>query len=268
MEDEVRYENAKMEEATRKKRVACRDALVEDQQLEASGIGDDQDELFCRQDEPDNSGASCNQPSEQDHHVQNSLPEPSPQEPEQSKGPQTKRKRQNRITAEEKRRSMRYGFELARLEAQKGSGKGRRKRKRNDHSSTSVAEAEEPANEPRRRRARKRRQSTKRHDYTGLFTTDIVADAQVNSSLPEAPAMEGRVKAKALTQLVASIPSSDQNQMRSDKQAVLKASKSFTNTARIDGQGGWKVKGMLTSLYHYQVCPDLHVCISSMLTRR
>ncbi|KAL2003529.1 hypothetical protein VTN02DRAFT_3514 [Thermoascus thermophilus] len=70
------------------------------------------------------------------------------------------------------------------------------------------------------------------------------------------PIMEDKIKfeiAKPLRELISSIPAADQDEAESDKNAVTQALRKFTNRVRSDCKGGWKVKGLKTSLYHHQL---------------
>lgn len=248
--DQVAYETAKIKEATRKKRVANRKLREQQKDLDLDDTNDN--ELFCPANElgpPSEPGSSPNSQTIQ------SQPGSSTQEPELRKSTQAKGKKQNRISAEEKRRSMRYGHEAARSKAKGKGGKGGRKRKADAAGSTAGQKPEDGGQQSKRKSTSRREKAPQQNvDFDELFATNVVANAQANSSLPAIPVMAGKDKQKALTELVASIPSADQAEAKSDKQLVLNASRKFTNRARADGEGGWKIKGLLTSLYHYQVC--------------
>lgn len=193
-------------------------------------------------------------PNGQDQQGGNGHTGPSAQQPK-SKAPQSKRRKQNRITAAEKRKSMSYGLEAARAQA-KGKplrAKASRKRKANPPEPT---EAEtEGAGQPDKKKKKQKRGKAPQHDFDldDLFSANVVTNAHESSSMSEIPKMIGKDKQKALTQLVASIPSENQAEAKSDKQIILDSSRKFTRPARSDGQGGWKIKGLLSSLHHYQV---------------
>ena len=91
-----------------------------------------------------------------------------------------------------------------------------------------------------------------------LLHTDVVAEAHTSAALPEIPGFSERDKGKALAQLLASIPAADQQEAKSDRNKVLQATRKITTKAKSDGKGGWKIKGLNTSLYHYQVGPPFN----------
>lgn len=88
-----------------------------------------------------------------------------------------------------------------------------------------------------------------------LGRSDIIRQAQANASAPNMPRSSARDKATALQELVASIPSADQQQAKSDSRALLDATKKFRGhgAVRSDGQGGWLLKNMKSSLYNHQL---------------
>lgn len=88
-----------------------------------------------------------------------------------------------------------------------------------------------------------------------LGRSDIIRQAQANASAPNMPRSSARDKATALRELVASIPSVDQEQGKSDSRALLDASKKFRGHGAVksDGQGGWLLKNMKSSLYNHQL---------------
>lgn len=282
LEDIVTYEGAKNEESIRQKRLTSKKFIeVEDEpeDQQQAALSDD-DELFCRQDEPANvpnnqdpPGGnnqlteeerlvslltdSTSHPNDQEPPGGNNLAEASVQEPakppQKPKPASNKRKRVNRISAQEKRKSMGYGLEAARSKVKKDAAKASRKRKAN------ALPGDEDVSGAGQQRKKKKvtRKAGKRNkgklDFAGLFVADIITQGHANSSRPAIPTMTGKNKEKALTELVASIPTSDRVEAKSDRKLVLEATRKFTNLVRADGNGGWKIKGMQTSLYHYQV---------------
>ena len=101
---------------------------------------------------------------------------------------------------------------------------------------------------------RLKRGNSKEKEYLeALLASRIIPDAHENASLAAIPDSVDRDKMKALTRLVATIPSADQEEAKSDKKKILQATRKFTSPARSDGKLGWKLKGLNTSLYHYQV---------------
>lgn len=130
--------------------------------------------------------------------------------------------------------------------SQDGPSNKRRKTNRTRKSNTGgIMRGRPPAKNGRRSKAND-------VDFESLFQTDIIADAHANSSIP-VHNFTKKNKDQALAELIASIPIADRKEAIPDKRLVRDATKKFTRTARSDGKGGWKIKGMKTSLYSYQV---------------
>lgn len=89
-------------------------------------------------------------------------------------------------------------------------------------------------------------------DIEGLFYHDIVASANVNASMAELPGSDKKDKTKALEEIIASLPVSNRQEANSDKKKCIEASKRFKPAAKLVGKA-WKIKGLDTHLYHYQV---------------
>ena len=86
--------------------------------------------------------------------------------------------------------------------------------------------------------------------------SSIIASAKENAALPEIPTFTNTDKSKALNELIASLPDlspEDQAAAKSDRQRILEATRKFDHKPSSDGAGGWKVKGLKTSLSHHQV---------------
>jgi hypothetical protein len=198
-----------------------------------------------------------NLPNDPNQQAENGQSGPSAQQPQKNKPTQPKRKKKNYISAEEKRKSLSYGLDIARAKAKGKSMKPKQPgRKRKAKKSESTDADAEGAGPPTKKKKTQRKGIAQQHgvdNLDDLFSANVVANANANSSQSEIPAMVGKDKGKALTRLVAGIPSANQSEAKSDKQKVLHSSKQFTNPARSDGQGGWKIKGLQTSLFHYQV---------------
>ncbi|GMG26018.1 unnamed protein product [Aspergillus oryzae] len=202
MEDAVKYKAAKLQEKARETRVSNREALQ---------LQDDEYDEFVGDEENPGLFVTPEPAQESSSHVQ--LPEQNESklaaEPTEEPKKTTRKKRQNKISAEEKRRSMQFGLDVV------------------------LGKPE--------------------FDLESLLASNIIEDAHVNSALPAAPGFTERNKEKALLQLIAEIPTKEQEQAKDDKRKILEATKKFNNSARSDCKGGWKVKGMKTSLYNYQV---------------
>jgi hypothetical protein len=67
------------------------------------------------------------------------------------------------------------------------------------------------------------------------------------------PTFSVKNKAKALNELIANCPPGETPEVKADKAAIKRATRKFGRKLRSDGKGGWKLKGMKTSLFHHQV---------------
>ncbi|PYH72881.1 putative SNF2 family helicase [Aspergillus vadensis CBS 113365] len=159
--------------------------------------------------------------------------------------PQPKRRRQNRISAEEKRKSKELSLAVVLARQKKREMPKRAPRKRKDRAFDNGMPG--PSKRPKRRPL-----GTKKY-LESLLSSGVVEDAHVSASLDAIPASIDKNKMKALKRLVATIPSVDQKEAKSDKKKILEATRKFTCSPRSDGKLGWNIKGMKTSLYHYQL---------------
>ncbi|KAE8143056.1 SNF2 family N-terminal domain-containing protein [Aspergillus pseudotamarii] len=231
IEDIVKYEAAKLQEKARETRVSNSEALR---------LQDDEYDEFIREEEE--SALFVTPEPAQESSSREQLPEQNETtlatEPAKQLKQTKRRNRQNKISAEEKRRSMQFGLDviLGKVDKKK-SGK-----KRNASGSGPSGPAKRP-----------RKGKEPEFDLESLLKSNIIEDAHASSALPAAPAFTEKNKEKALLQLIAGIPTKEQEQAKDDKRKILKATKKFNNSARSDGKGGWKLKGMKTSLYNYQV---------------
>lgn len=96
-------------------------------------------------------------------------------------------------------------------------------------------------------------------NVASVWGTDVIRDAQANQDAADQPTFSIQNNKKrrdaALKQLIASVPADSAAVANNDKRFLDKALKSFTGHGSIapaeDGQ--WLVKGMKTTLKHYQV---------------
>lgn len=114
------------------------------------------------------------------------------------------------------------------------------------------------AKDPRSRVAKKTGKRSKQPnllDVSSLITGNVARDAEGNETRPAQPTFTEKRKDDALKQLVASLPSNVLRTAQIDKNYLLSASKDFigVGSVKADGTGGWLVKGMLSSLKHYQL---------------
>lgn len=213
MEDAVKYKAAKLQEKARETRVSNREALQ---------LQDDEYDEFVGDEENPGLFVTPESAQESSSHVQ--LPEQNESklaaEPTEEPKKTTRKKRQNKISAEEKRRSMQFGLDvvLGKVDKKK-SGK-----KRKASGLTGPTKRSRKGKEPE-------------FDLESLLASNIIEDAHVNSALPAAPGFTERNKEKALLQLIAEIPTKEQEQAKDDKRKILEATKKFNNSARNDCKG-------------------------------
>ena len=87
-----------------------------------------------------------------------------------------------------------------------------------------------------------------------LLHSDVFRQ-QADEDAPEQPTFTSRNKADALKELLASVPIEHQRTAKDDSNALSRAARDFDGrgSCRADGNGMWKIRGMQTSLKHYQV---------------
>ncbi|KAK4619062.1 DNA repair protein RAD5 [Fulvia fulva] len=88
-----------------------------------------------------------------------------------------------------------------------------------------------------------------------ILGTDVFEDVAQTADLRNQPTFGGTTRrGDALKQMLASLPEEDLQESRSDKKALDQAIKEFTGRPVTPApDGNWNVKGMKTSLKHYQV---------------
>lgn len=99
-------------------------------------------------------------------------------------------------------------------------------------------------------------QGSEMTNTTSLIGNDVFADTAATRYLPDQPTLDGtRQKDRALKHLIASVADEDRRAAGQDKKALLDATKDFTGTGSCfpAEDGNWAVKGMKTTLKHYQV---------------
>lgn len=99
--------------------------------------------------------------------------------------------------------------------------------------------------------------ATQMTNLGSLLGNDVFGDAEATANLPAQPAFFGQTRRNdAMKELIASVPGESMHIGKSDKKYLDDAIKSFTGHASVkpnqDGNG-WDVKGMKSSLKHYQV---------------
>lgn len=87
-----------------------------------------------------------------------------------------------------------------------------------------------------------------------LLYSNVYADANAGLDSGPIPVMTEIKKKDALKQLIASVPLEDQRMANREREHIRQATtKLAKNNVHADGKGGWKLKGMTTSLKHHQV---------------
>ncbi|KAI9705595.1 MAG: hypothetical protein M1836_006351 [Candelina mexicana] len=87
-----------------------------------------------------------------------------------------------------------------------------------------------------------------------LLGSNIYEDAMKNRDRASQPGFSVKRKDHALKELLASVPEEDRKTATTDKNYMLKATKKFGyGRMKADGLGAWKLTGMKSSLFHYQV---------------
>lgn len=131
-------------------------------------------------------------------------------------------------------------------EATRGRGRG---------SKAKAAPAASRAKASKRMTAKDKKALAKgRQIQTSLLHSDVFRQ-QADEDAPDQPTFNATNKAHALKQLISSVPIEHQKSARDDTQALLRATRDFDGrgSCKADGNGMWKIRGMATSLKHYQV---------------
>ncbi|KAK1061371.1 hypothetical protein LTR74_011122 [Friedmanniomyces endolithicus] len=97
-------------------------------------------------------------------------------------------------------------------------------------------------------------------NLSSIMGTNVFADAAATAGLRNQPTISGAIvprhRDKALAQLIASMPASDRRAAGPDRDLLNEAIKDFTGERSIrpsDDGDGWDLKGIKSSLKHYQV---------------
>ncbi|OJK01489.1 hypothetical protein ASPACDRAFT_26205 [Aspergillus aculeatus ATCC 16872] len=224
--DQILFEAAEMEEEARERRVAAREAFQAENQ---STISNEKD-----------SGAVLDE----------QVPAEVMAQPSESTGQRSRvpRNRKNRLSAEEKRKSKKYG--LNSVLKQMGQKTARKSRKRKSEDTTPDPE---PVDAPKRKKAKGFTTQASKEFLRTLITPNVIEDAHASASAQAMPEFGERDKEKAFRRMIASIPAADLAEAKSDHKQIINASRKFSKGVRKDGTGGYRIPGMRTSLYHYQL---------------
>lgn len=92
-----------------------------------------------------------------------------------------------------------------------------------------------------------------------LNQLSVMEGARKNTSKPSIPGSAHRNKKKGLSEIarsaIATNPAANRREVYRDSRSIQRATRLFTHKPRMDGTGHWKMDGMKSSLYHYQVSP-------------
>lgn len=105
-------------------------------------------------------------------------------------------------------------------------------------------------------KGRKKKQGPEMTNTANLTGTDVFRDTEQTRNLPDQPTFAGTgVRTEALKQMVASLPAESVKLANVDMRFLKAAIKSFTGNQTVHpaADGNWSVKGMETTLKHYQV---------------
>jgi hypothetical protein len=163
--------------------------------------------------------------------------------------PTRKRKAQNKIHAEEKRKSMAVGFQPIR---RKAKGKSQQRGGRATKPKAVPAKAKSDA-QSSRKKGQKRKITDEEPSVLSSLRANIVQEAHASSQLAAPEIFTAGTRDEAVVQMVAAIPTADQEEAKSDGDRLKEALRRFNHRVVSDKQGGWKMKGMKTSMFNYQV---------------
>ena len=187
-------------------------------------------------------------------------------------GATNKRRGKNKLTAKDVDASMQEGMlignerdrkkaaaaERAAKAAAKSETAKTKKRKNKDGESRGAKTKEGKSKAKNGKKAAKqtgKRSSGPVMNNLDSLISNVIAEAQANEGEGDQPTFTNTCKANALKELMASIPGESRKSASVDKQALLKATKKFRGhgAMKADGNGCWKLKGMKSSLRHYQL---------------
>ena len=100
----------------------------------------------------------------------------------------------------------------------------------------------------------KRTKTGRTSNIATLLSSNIFEDSNANLDKPALPQVTDKKKKDFMTSLIANIPLADQKQAKADKINIVRASKILAkHNVKPDSEGNWAVRGLRSSLYHYQV---------------
>ncbi|GBF67270.1 DNA repair protein [Trichophyton mentagrophytes] len=93
-------------------------------------------------------------------------------------------------------------------------------------------------------------------NFDSLFTSNLIENAKRNTKKTAIPKFTSGNKKEAMKEIMASIPTDDDIDMRTmsqHKKAIMESVTKFTIRPRLGREGGWKQRNMTTNLFHYQL---------------
>ena len=175
----------------------------------------------------------------------------------------------NNVSAKERDASMLLGLqatldkESKKAAAKRRAASGKKKPTANGESGNSrskkrKATAEVPidgSGTTKKIRPSKKRKGPEMTNLTTLVGGNVIAEAQANANLGDQGTSKAKNKEVALAELIASTPEGSRKTASVDRRALLRATRSFAGRGNMkaDQDKGWKLKGMTSSLYHYQL---------------
>ncbi|KAL2820462.1 SNF2 family N-terminal domain-containing protein [Aspergillus cavernicola] len=234
MADEVRYAAARRKLDIWNTRSESQRHLQQGEDEHKNGQ-ESENELFVSQDDPPSGGRQREPPIKNTAQSRSSTPA------QQS----SKKKQQNRISADEKRRSMEVGFEPIREKLQ---GKKKRGKSADKSNGTDVA----VESRPKQKGIQKKNTKCPETDMLSSLHPNLFQEAHESSVLPALAGFTSGARKSAIAELVASIPSVDQ-EVEDDAVLLKKALKKFNNRVQSNRNGCWRMRGLTTSMYHHQL---------------
>lgn len=99
-----------------------------------------------------------------------------------------------------------------------------------------------------------RKVSSYQNHFGDLLTSNVFDDATANNDRDALPVSSETNKRKAMKAIVASVPLENKREAKDDEAAILKATVTLASRkVTADGQGGWKLQGMASSLHNHQI---------------
>ncbi|KAL3457205.1 SNF2 family N-terminal domain-containing protein [Aspergillus heterothallicus] len=238
--NKVRYAKAKRSLEIRRKRSESRRHIQEEEAEMDSEFPEESDqEIFVPGDDEPEASASAGPSAEDKVETVTATTRPA-----------RKKKTQNRITADEKRKSMAVGFEPIRRKAQsKVRQRGNRVTKQPKAARSKVKVNTEPTS----RKGQKRKITDDEPDVLQNIRTNVIQEAHASAGLAAPEQFTASKRDEAIFQMIAPIPTADQEEAKSDGDRLKEALRKFNHRVVSDTQGGWKMKGLKTSMFNYQV---------------